>query len=82
MGTNDFVIDCWMYLDEAMGTFRGIASHGGGQASWSVTDGYQWAFFILSDSKIYFQQNASGSPESVVSTSTISVNGVGIILLL
>jgi len=71
-GSGAFTIDCWAYLNEAMGTSRCFAGLGGGVDGWLAT-GHEWVFFIYSDSKLYFQYKKT-SMQSVASTSTIDVD--------
>lgn len=70
----DFTIDCWAYLDEAMGTARCLASFGGGVNNWNTTNGIEWMFSIEANEKLYFGYNDAGSGVNCYSTEAIDVD--------
>lgn len=70
---NNFSIECWTYLNEAMGTIRNIAGMGGGVNDWNTTSGHEWILEIYSDSKLYFVYNKATVATSVGSTGTIAI---------
>ena len=74
-GSAEFTVDCWVYLNESMGTaVRIIAGYGGNSANWG-TDGNVWVLLTSTDSKIYFQYKVSGSYHTIESSSTVDVTG-------
>jgi hypothetical protein len=63
-GSKEFTIDCWVYLNEAMGGNRCLMWKGGGVGDWTTDDGHQ---FILSlyGGALYFQWNNGGAAGSI-----------------
>ncbi|MEI6144012.1 MAG: LamG-like jellyroll fold domain-containing protein [Candidatus Berkelbacteria bacterium] len=70
--TQDFTIDTWVYLNEAVGTQRVIAGEGSGSANWSVTTGHHWILYISNTGTVYFQYNVAGGAGSLTSSSPLT----------
>lgn len=63
-----FSLEFWIY--RLNGNNQIFISRGGGAASWSATNGLQYACFIES-STLYFQYNNGGGAETLFSTATL-----------
>lgn len=62
LGTQDFTVDCWVYITTAMTTDSMIAGQGGGTGSWADSGGHHWTFFVNgADQKLYFQAHIAGN---------------------
>jgi hypothetical protein len=71
---NSWTLRTWIYPDAGSGETRTIFATGGGQASWSSTNGAQYQLSINTSNKLDFTFNSSGSASSNTTTEDIPLN--------
>jgi len=71
---NSWTLRTWIYPDGGSSETRTIFSTGGGNASWSSTNGAQYQLFINTSNQLSFAYNNSGSASTNATTETIPLN--------
>lgn len=73
LGSNDFTVGGWYYLDEAMGSVRMMVGYGGGAEAFNATTGIQYYGYIATAGKLFFSYYNGSGGTTVSSPSAVDL---------